>query len=183
MPVAACCRLTLIMLVLFATAIFQHACLLVLRLANRLRARSGKAPWALPELLVPPRALLMVMALTVMPASHAAGQLLGAGGDIRLYVAGGLALGYITCYIAALVFILSWIGARAWALGIIYGMYGQLNSVGMTTAEAGEMVDEDQLDGDGQPKPLHVSAAFTAPGRSPAPTPKGKVFVLPALFS
>lgn len=122
------CRLALIAIVLIGTWLAQCLPLLLLGMANVWRIGRGHETWHLPEWLVPPRLLLMVTSLTILPAANAGGQLLGAAphGGLWFYVAGGAALGFALLYMLLLVLALAVVSRQAWALGLVYGTYGVL---------------------------------------------------------
>lgn len=121
-------RLTLITIVLSGVALLQLQALRTLRWLNARRGRSGRLPLTLPASLVPPRLLLTVAAITVMPASQAAGQLIGSGGASGMYLLGGVAAAYVAAYVGALTYVVSGIALRPWALGVVYGTNGTLHA-------------------------------------------------------
>lgn len=128
MPLVAC-RVTLIAAVVVVTAALQLAALWLWRwLCLSRRVRAGKDPAPLPPLLVPPRMLLTVMAITILPASHAAGQLIGAGGPVAIYALAALALLYAALYAGFVTLAANAISARPWPLGVIYGTHGVLHA-------------------------------------------------------
>lgn len=124
------CRLALIGIVLLAAWILQFLPIVVLQFMNTWRGNHGREPWALPQVFVPPRLLLMVISLTIMPLANSAGQMLGAGGHTWMYAFGGIALGFVLMYLSFLTLALLAIARKSWALGVVYGAFGVLQSPG-----------------------------------------------------
>lgn len=140
---ALCRRLVLIITVVVGVGLAQVAVVLLLRIANYIREHRYQGdPWSLPAMLVPPSLLLSVVALTVLPASNMAGQLLGVyilnGGDVRASkcMLSILALAYVFVYVGALTWALLKIGGRAWEMGVIFGSFGMLQDHAPTSPPA-----------------------------------------------
>lgn len=143
-------RLTCIVIVLIGTYLIQILVLHTYRILNWVLNAFDRDTLVLPPYLVPPRILLTVMALTVMPASQAAGQLLGAGGAGGIYLLGGMATMYVLSYLGMLAWALHTISRKAWAMGVVFGTFGNFY------APAG--------DGDGPPRPSTASDTSSRPG-------------------
>lgn len=81
-------------------------------------------PWSLPEIFVFPRLLFVVLTIAVMPASHAAGQMLAVTGGAHLKVVGSITLVLVACYAFGQALLMYSIAKKRWELGIIYGTLG-----------------------------------------------------------
>lgn len=134
----ALCRLLLIVLVTAAAAALSVLPVWAWRALNRRReCRSGQSSLPLPRALVPPGSLLPAMALTILPAASAAGQLLGAGSmsgarSAAHCVLGAMALAYVLAYAAALALLMRTLSRKAWMMGVAYGRLGFFASAAVT---------------------------------------------------
>lgn len=109
---------------LIGTYLIQVTILRAYRILNWTLNALDRDTLVLPPMLVPPRLFLTVMAMTVMPASQAAGQLLGAGGAGGIYLLGCVAAIYVLTYVAMLAWALHTISRKAWAMGVVFGTFG-----------------------------------------------------------